>query len=118
METNASPSNEQNSFLKGFLNYLPVIQWVLTLFIAAAVFALSQRDLQTTQAQETRETARKIQALELQFERGREARDRQIESLKKEMLTREVFEAYHSADSERMNRIEKMLEQLLTNQNR
>lgn len=49
-------------------------------------------------------------------ETRRDARDRQLEELKKAVLTREVFEAYHKADADRMQRLEKLAERILENQ--
>lgn len=47
-----------------------------------------------------------------------EARDKQVDGIRKEMLTREVFDAYHKNDVEWMQRMEKSIQQILENQNR
>ena len=39
--------------------------------------------------------------------------DKRIDEIKSTILTKEVFEAYRSSDVQRMERMEKMLEQLL-----
>ena len=46
------------------------------------------------------------------------ARDRQIEKFEKEVFKTAIFEAYHKADVERMDRIEKTLERILENQSK
>jgi hypothetical protein len=46
------------------------------------------------------------------------ARDRQLEKIDKEVFKTAIFEAYHKADVERMNRIEKTLERILENQSK
>ncbi len=117
MENITSQPNEKG-FLAGFLKWLPVIQWTLTIIIAIGVVILSQRDSQTTQAQEVKETSKKVAALESTMDRRKEDRDRQFEQLRKEMLTRELYEAYHKNDAEKFERMEKMLEQAISMQNR
>jgi hypothetical protein len=47
-----------------------------------------------------------------------EARDKQVERLDKENLKTVVFEAYHSNDEKRLDRIEKNIERILENQSR
>lgn len=114
---NQNPQQTESGFVTGFLKFLPVIQWIVMIIIAVCVFVLSQRDMQTAQAQEVKDSTRKIVALEI-YNTKREAEiDRQFEQLRREMLTREVFGAYHAADSARMDRMEKMLEQMIVNQN-
>lgn len=41
------------------------------------------------------------------------SRTKEMEELKKLVLTKEVFEAYHKADTERLDRIEKLIERIL-----
>ena len=109
---------DEKSFVNNFLKYMPLMQWVMTIIIAIAVVALSQRDSQTAQAQTVAETKNRVTSIEQAIDKKSEARDRQIDSFRKEILTREVFDAYHKADSDRMDRVEKMIQQLLENNNR
>lgn len=109
-------SSQNTGFVAGFMKYLPIIQWALTIVIAIFVFVLSQRDSQTVQAQDIRDTAKRVDMMERDREKSKAERDRQLEELKKTILTREVYDAYHNADTERMNRLEKMVERILENQ--
>lgn len=116
IETQTSPVQERG-FLAGFLRVLPIIQWALTVIVAIGLFVLSQRESQTVQAQDIRDTQKKVENLERDIDKQKSERDRQIEELKRTILTREVYDAYHNADTERMNRMEKMIERILENQN-
>lgn len=111
-------SSEKKSFFSGFLTYLPVVNWVLTIAVAVGMFALSTRDNQTVQASEITRIINEQKAVRDQINERKTERDKQIEELRRVMLTREVFDAYHAADAERMTRMEKMMEQLLSNQTR
>ena len=112
------PPNKQTDtgFVAGFFKYMPIVQWALTIVIAIGLFAVSQRDSQTVQGHEIRETQEKVKAVESEMDRRRDEREKQMEEMKRTVLTREVFEAYHKADQERMTRLEKMIERLLENQ--
>jgi len=112
MENQTSPP-PQPGFLNGFLKFLPVIQWFVMIVIAVCVFALSQRDLQSAQASEVRENTRDIVFVKNIVEKAKEDHNREIERLRGEILTKEVFDAYHKADEIRFTRMEKLLEQLL-----
>lgn len=116
METSSKTS--ESGFVAGFLKYLPVIQWALTIALGVGVFALSQRDLQATQAATVTDTKNRVQNIESYIEKRKEERDKQLADIKNEMLTKEVFDAYHKNDTERMKRIEDMVEKLLENRNR
>lgn len=96
-----------------FLRVLPVIQWAMTIAIAIAVFALTTRDTQQVQSSEIGRILRDQQDIRATMAERKTEREKQIEELKREMLTKQVFEAYHSADLQRLERIEKMLEEIL-----
>lgn len=115
METTSQ--QQEKGFLAGFLRVLPIIQWSLTIVIAIGLFILSQRDSQTVQAQDTRDNQKRIEQVERKMDERKADRDRQFDELKRTILTREVYDAYHNADNERMNRMEKMMEKILENQN-
>ena len=110
-----TPEKQETSgrFWNGFLKILPFLQWVLTIAIAVGLYALTTRDTQTAQAFEINKITSEQQNLRRDFEARKNERDKQIEEIKKEMLTRDVFDAYHETDVKRMERIEKMLEDLL-----
>lgn len=115
--SSSPPPPPSGSFLKGFLQYLPVVQWVMTFAIGAVVFGLSFKDSQTVQAQDVRENKQQIVALQSLVENNKRDREKQLEELKGKVLTKDVFEAYHQNDVARMERIEKLCEQMLQSQN-
>ena len=108
-----SPPSAANNYLAGFLKILPVLQWGLTIACAVAFFILATRDAQTVQASEINRIVNEQKATrDLMTERKNE-RDKQVEELKRIMLTKDIFDAYHQNDVQRMERIEKMLQQIL-----
>lgn len=107
-----------SGFLPGFLRVLPLIQWILMICIAVGMYFLSTRDSQTVQAQQLGEVRNEQRAIRDTVDKNKAEREKQLDDLKRQMLTKEVFEAYHQNDSERFGRMEKLLEQLLSNQTR
>ena len=113
-----SPASGSNNYLAGFLKILPVLQWAMTIAVAVAVFALTTRDAQTVQASEITRIVNEQKAVrDLMTERKTE-RDKQFDELKKVVLTKDVFDAFHNNDVARMERMERMLQQILEHQNR
>ncbi len=93
---------------KSFLAAFSIIRWV----IVAAVFGLGvymyQRDVNAQQTVNVGDLDRKYSRLEQTVNENRQAEEKHAEK----MLTREVYEAYHNADAQRMDRIEKSLEMI------
>lgn len=110
--TNES-SHKKDGFVSGFLKWLPAIQWAFTLITALTVFGLSQREAQTAQSSEIMRIISEQKAIRDQMNEHKTEREKQITDLRESVLTKEVFEAYHSNDVQRMERMEKMLEQIL-----
>lgn len=101
-------------FFKGCLAVMPFIRWaiVAAMFIFGAY--MYQRDTNAAQRINVVDLKRELDSTNKKIEERGLARDKQMEK----MLTREVFEAYHSADIQRMERIENMLQQILEHQSR
>ena len=99
---NPSPNKK---YWDSFLKILPLVQWILTLVIGIAVFGLGFRDTQTSAAQNIRDVAKDQDALRRQMDDRKSERDKQIDDLRKTVITREVFD-------ERTNTILKQIEQL------
>ena len=112
-----SPSTG-SSYLAGFLKILPVLQWALTIFATIGFFVLSTRDAQTVQASEITRIVNEQKAVrDLMTERKTE-RDKQVEELKRIMLTKEIFDAYYQNLKDEQLRQRQMLEKIIENQNR
>lgn len=118
MTDETSHSQNEKGFLAGFLKFLPAIQWLVMIVIAASVFGLSQRDSQTAQAMDIRANGEKINNVSNALDKQIELRGKLFAEIKGEMLTKELFEAYHKNDAERMDRMEKLMERLLNAPNR
>ena len=116
MENETPP--QTTGYVAGFLKFLPAIQWIVMVFIAVSVFVLAQRDSQTAQAMDIRDNKDKITQVSNQLDKQIETRGKLFAELKGEMLTKELFEAYHKNDEARMERMEKLMQQMLDKPNR
>lgn len=110
--TNETPTKVQK-FLNGFNQALPVVGLIYAVFLTVGGYWLYARDAQTVQAQSIKELQSGQKSIEKVMEDRTAKRDQQLSELQKQILTRELYEAYHKADIERMDRIEKLLEKLL-----
>jgi len=108
----------ETGFLAGLLKYLPIIQWVLTIICAVSIYALAQRESQTIQAQEMRQTTERVKTLEGKFQQSEIDTERRFSELKREMMTKELFEEFRRGDTETKQRIEKTLQIILEKQSR
>lgn len=97
-----------SGFLKGFLKWLPLAQWILLIMIAVSVFALSTADPQSASALGARAGAAD--------DKQKDESGFQFEQLRREQITRENFDAYHKSVDARLGRMEKLLEQMLRDQ--
>jgi uncharacterized protein HemX len=108
-----APPTKLQRFLNGFNSALPVAALVWAICLTIGGYWLYVRDSQTVQAQEVKELKQGQKTIEKTMEDRKQERDKQFQELKEMMLTKEVFNVYHKADTERMERMEKMLERLL-----
>ena len=90
----------------------------MTIAVAVAVFALTTRDAQTVQASEITRIVNEQKAVRDLMNERKTERDKQLDELKKVILTKDVFDAFHNNDVARMERMERMLQQILEHQNR
>lgn len=87
-------TNPQQTFFDAFLKWLPLVQWLLTILIGAAVVGLSFRDSQTSQAAQIMKVENKQQTLENTLRENREDEQKRYDNLRREMLTKQEFEAH------------------------
>ena len=76
----------------------------------------TQNSSAISQAQEIRENKENIKQVQQRMEERKTERDKQMDEIKKTIVTKDLFEAYHKNDVERMDRIEKGIERILQNQ--
>lgn len=95
---------------------MPFFRWaiVLAMFIFGAY--IYQRDTNAQQVFNIGDMKRDHETLRSRVNELKDLRDKQFEEMNRKILTREVFEAYHKVDSERLDRMEKVVEQILDRQ--
>lgn len=94
------------------------MNWILTIVVAIGVFVVGSRDTQKDQSFAIQKVEAGQQRLEDTFRQRVEARDKQIESLKQSILTKEVFDVYQKNWTERENRQDELLNKILENQHK
>ena len=80
---------EPNRFFDGFSKYLPVINWALTIIVSIAVFGLSFRDGQTSQAAQISELRNSVEQMKTRQVELKTSRDKQIDELKGDLVTKQ-----------------------------
>lgn len=76
-------------------------------------YYLYQRDTVAAQGMSLADLKREQVSMKQEMLDRRLDRDKQMAGFEGKMLTREVFEAYHKADSDRMDRMENLIGQIL-----
>lgn len=99
---------------KSLLAAFSILRWVIVAIVFGFGVYIYQRDVNAQQTVSTVDLQREQVSLRKTMDDRTAARDKQMEK----MLTREVYEAYHSADVQRMERMEKLLEQIMEHQSR
>lgn len=110
--TEETPKTEEKGFMSGLNKALPIANWVFNLAMFIGIALLASHDSAKDQTTQINEIKAGQQQLKETIETRKTERDKQFDEIKKIMLSRDVFEAYHSNDVQRMERIEKTLEQL------
>lgn len=105
----------EGKLFKSCIALMPFIRWGIVAAMFLTGLYLYQRDTNAQTIVNVADVKRDQDALRKQIADMKEQRDRQLDGMDKKMLTREVYEAYHTADSQRMDRMEKMMEQLIQN---
>ena len=80
---------QQTKFFEGFQKYLPSIQWALTIIVAIAVFVLSFKDGQTSQAAQIQDLRSSVEQLKARQSELKTARDKQIDELRADLVTKQ-----------------------------
>lgn len=95
---------------KSLAAFVALFRWV----VVGAVFLfgvyLYQRDINAQQAISVVDLQRDLNETKKAVSDYKSDTDKQLQSIRKDMLTRELYEAYRAADVERMARIEKLVE--------
>ena len=103
----------RRNYWDSFLKVLPLVQWILTLVIAVAVFGLGFRDTQTSQSAEINRIINDQKAIRDTMNERKTTRDKEFDELRKQMLTRDVFSAYMDSIKDELTRQRGMIEKLL-----
>lgn len=113
--TNNSTSQAwyDGKFFKSCMALLPLFRWLIVLAMFLAGVYVYQRDTNAASVVNIADLQRGQESIKLDILNRAAARDKQLEDVKRQMLTREVFEAYHESDKQRLERIESMIQRLL-----
>lgn len=93
---------------------MPFIRWAVIVVLALGGYYVYQRDVNAAQLVNVTDLKRDIEATKKTVEADRISGDKSFDTLRREMLTREVYEAKQEAVLQRLDRIDKTLESLLS----
>lgn len=110
MTSEAVGTNQR--FTEGFLKWLPAVNWFLTITIAVAVFFLSFRDSQTSQAAQIIELRTGQDQIKATIRENKDDRIKQIEDIRKDMVTRQLSEAQAKSIETQIQLLREDLKQL------
>lgn len=117
MNKNASTSNSkfwyEKPFYKGFSALLPAAQWCVMLTILVGGSILYYRDSNVAQASSLRDITVQQQAIKETIAGNKLEREQQIRDVRREMLPREIFEAYMKAIQAKQEEQQRLLEKIL-----
>lgn len=89
------------------------VRWIIVVCMFLAGYYVYQRDVNAAQAVNVVDLKREQSELKKVVEQNKAERDRQLDEIKRTMLTRELYEAYHANDVQKIEAIQKMVEQLI-----
>ena len=115
IQTQTEPSKIMK-FLGGVNSALPMTILVGQIVLTIVFYIWTQNSSAISQAQEIRENKENIKQVQQRSEERKTEYEKQIDEIKKIIVTKDLFEAYHKNDVERMDRIEKGIERILQNQ--
>jgi hypothetical protein len=104
------PAWYDGKFFKSCQAAMPFVRWGIIAAMFLSGVYMYQRDTNAAANVNLLDLQKGQESIKLDIIQRAATRDRQFDDVKKQMLTREVFEAYHESDKQRMERIEKMLE--------
>lgn len=117
MSVNTSTSTpETTGFFAGINKALPFIQWAMMIAVAVGLYAVASRDTQKDQSFEINNLKTGQQQIKEDAIKRNELHEKQFDSIKKEMLTRDVFEAYMKAIANEQEQQRRLTERILENQ--
>lgn len=99
-------------FYRSIKELLPWFRWVIVGIMFAVGVYIYQRDTNAQQTVSVQDIQREQATAKAVLSEYKVKTEEQFQQLRREMLTRELFEAYRAADIERMNRMEKSLEMI------
>lgn len=113
MSADAAQPNKFAKFLAGFESVSKLLHWVVTVAVLIGGYWLYVRDSQTAQAQSIGDLVREQKAIRTTVENNKSEFVKQNEEMKRILLTKDVYEASHRGDEDRMARMERLLERIL-----
>jgi hypothetical protein len=124
-ETTLNQESNWQRYANGFNSIRPAIQLILTVAVTIVVFVMarqretfSQQTLVEKNAAETVALAAQVRDRNLEVDGKMHEFDNKLDSLRRDMMTREQFEEFRRSDTDRKDRLEKMMNQLLEQKSR
>src|SRR6187402_1584533 len=116
MEAVKIPLSERDWF-KSVMAIMPIVRSgvvvVAMMLSGLATYYIYQQNVNAQQIADIGELKKEQQRIDEGMKANKVIRDQQVDEIKRTMLTKDVFEAKSEAASQRLDRIEKMVEQLL-----
>ncbi len=120
-----APKSGFTKFAEGWNRTIPTVSLIVVIGGSLLTYAFTQNSSSAISAQTLKTHADEInelkntdKSLKDYLEQRRQKRDSDIDEIKKTMLPRDLYEAYHKADQEKLDRIEKLLENVIANPQR
>lgn len=104
---------EERTWFKNLATLGGVIRWAIVLVGLVGGYYIYQRDINAQNTVSIDAINAKVESVAQSVEKNRTVREQQIDEIKRIMLTRELYEAYHEADKRQMERIEETLKRIL-----
>jgi hypothetical protein len=111
-----TPSNSIVKFIGGVNSALPTLSLIGTIAMAVVMYLWSQQTSSVISAQRLNNLETNQNVFRQEIDTRRIERDKQIDELKKNILTNAVFEEFRSHNEKRMDRFENKIDRLLENQ--
>lgn len=109
--TKKTPWSEHDWF-KNCVAILPFARWGFLLFLAVGGYYVYQRDVNAAQLVNVSDLKRDLDDTKKAVERNRIEREKDVDQIRRDMLTRELFEAKSAVFIQRLDQIDKKLEAL------
>ncbi len=103
---------EERTWFRNTKAVAAVFRWMVIVVLAIGGYYIYQRDVNAATAVNVTDLDRRQKATETRLDKLDSDTKQKIELIETKMLTRELYEAYHKLDAEKMDRMEQSLERI------